>query len=81
MARTHRGANDMSIMEHLAELRTRLVFSIMAIAVGAIGLLIAYEPVLSFLIAPYRDLCAAKTSVNCDGSLYARGPLDGFSAR
>lgn len=81
MARSHRGTNDMSIMEHLAELRTRLVYSILSISVGAVVLLIAYEPVLSFLTAPYRDLCATKASLNCDGSLYALGPIDGFSAR
>jgi sec-independent protein translocase protein TatC len=81
MTRTRRSSNDMSIMEHLAELRTRLVFSILAIAVGSIGLLLAYEPVLKFLTAPYRDLCATKTALNCDGSLYALGPIDGFSAR
>ncbi len=81
MARSHRGTNDMSIMEHLAELRTRLVYSILSIAVGAVVLLIAYEPVLSFLTAPYRDLCATNASLNCDGSLYALGPIDGFSAR
>ena len=71
----------MSIMEHLAELRTRLVYSILSISVGAVVLLIAYEPVLSFLTAPYRDLCATNASLNCDGSLYALGPIDGFSAR
>lgn len=81
MARSRRQANDMTIMEHLAELRTRLVISISAIAVGAVALLIVYEPVLDFLVNPYRDLCATRTSLNCDGSLYALGPIDGFAAR
>ena len=54
----------MSIMGHLAELRTRLLFSLLAIAVGAIGLLLAYEPVLRFLTKPYRDLCAMNSSLN-----------------
>jgi sec-independent protein translocase protein TatC len=81
VAKTRRQANDMTIMEHLAELRTRLVVSILAIAVGAIALLIAYEPVLNFLVSPYRDLCSTKNSLNCDGSLYALGPIDGFAAR
>jgi sec-independent protein translocase protein TatC len=71
----------MTIMQHLAELRTRLVYSILAIAVGAISLLIVYEPVLDFLTAPYRELCATNASLNCDGMLYALGPIDGFSAR
>ncbi|MFM8908152.1 MAG: twin-arginine translocase subunit TatC [Actinomycetota bacterium] len=81
MARTRRHANDMTIMQHLAELRTRLVMSLLAIAVGAIALLIAYEPVLNFLVSPYRDLCDSRARLNCDGSLYALGPIDGFSAR
>ncbi len=71
----------MSIFEHLAELRKRLLISVLAIAVGAIALLLAYEPVLRFLTAPYRELCAADPSLNCDGALYALGPIDGFSAR
>ncbi|MFM7897564.1 MAG: twin-arginine translocase subunit TatC, partial [Actinomycetota bacterium] len=81
MARTRRHANDMTIMQHLAELRSRLVMSLLAIAVGAIALLIAYEPVLNFLVSPYRDLCDSQDRLNCDGSLYALGPIDGFSAR
>jgi sec-independent protein translocase protein TatC len=81
MARSRRHANDMTIMQHLAELRNRLVVSLLAIAVGAVALLIAYEPVLDFLVSPYRDLCATKKSLKCDGSLYALGPIDGFSAR
>ena len=81
MVGSRRQANDMTIMQHLAELRNRLVISIFAIAVGAVALLIAYEPVLDFLVSPYRELCATKTSLNCDGSLYALGPIDGFAAR
>ena len=61
----------MTIMQHLAELRNRPVISIFAVAVGATVLLILYEPVLDFLVSPYRDLCASKTSLNCDGTLYA----------
>ena len=81
MVGSRRSVDDMSIMGHLAELRSRLLFSLLAIAVGAIGLLLAYEPVLRFLTKPYRDLCAVNSSLNCDGSLYALGPIDGFSAR
>ena len=81
MVRARRSANDMTIMQHLAELRTRLVVSIFAIAVGAVVLLLAYEPVLNFLVSPYRDLCAENKNLNCDGSLYALGPIDGFAAR
>ena len=81
MARSRRQADSMTIMQHLAELRNRLVISIFAVAVGATVLLILYEPVLDFLVSPYRDLCASKTSLHCDGTLYALGPIDGFAAR
>lgn len=81
MVGSRRAANDMTLMQHLAELRTRVVISILAVSVGAIGLLLAYEPVLRFLTSPYRNLCSSNTSLQCDGSLYALGPIDGFSAR
>lgn len=81
MAPSRRQANNMTIMQHLAELRKRVVISLLAVAVGAIALLIMYEPVLNFLVSPYRNLCNAKDQLNCDGSLYALGPIDGFAAR
>lgn len=71
----------MPIMEHLRELRLRIVRSLLAVAVGTIVLLATYDPVKRFLTQPYRDLCLAKPEFNCDGSLFALGPLDGFSAR
>ncbi|MFM2181396.1 MAG: hypothetical protein RIR54_690, partial [Actinomycetota bacterium] len=40
MVGSRRQANDMTIMQHLAELRNRLVISIFAVAVGAVALLI-----------------------------------------
>ena len=71
----------MPIMEHLRELRLRIVRSLLAVAVGTIVLLAMYDPVKRFLTQPYRDLCLAKPEFNCDGSLFALGPLEGFSAR
>ena len=71
----------MSLVNHLAELRMRLIRSILAVALGAAGVLAFYDPVLKFLTKPYRDLCATRPDFNCDGSLFALGPLDGLSAR
>jgi len=48
---------------------------------GAAMILAFYDPVLRFLTRPYRDLCGNRPDFNCDGSLFALGPLDGFSAR
>lgn len=75
-------ANEsMTLTEHLAELRTRIIRSLLAVGVGVIGVLAFYDPVLSFLRRPYDNLCERRPDLvtNCD--LYSLGPLDGFSAR
>jgi sec-independent protein translocase protein TatC len=71
----------MPIMEHLRELRVRIVRSLLAVVVGVIVILATYDPVKRFLTQPYRNLCSTNPDFNCDGSLFALGPLDGFSAR
>jgi sec-independent protein translocase protein TatC len=59
----------------------RVVRSLLAVVVGVIVILAAYDPVKKFLTQPYRNLCSTNPDFNCDGSLFALGPLDGFSAR
>ena len=71
----------MSLGDHLGELRMRLIRSILAVALGAAAILAFYDPVLKFLTRPYRNLCDERSDFNCDGSLFALGPLDGLSAR
>lgn len=72
---------SMPIMEHLRELRMRIVRSLLAVMIGTIVILAMYDPVKTFLTEPYRNLCSTNPDFNCDGSLFALGPLDGFSAR
>jgi sec-independent protein translocase protein TatC len=71
----------MPIMEHLRELRSRIIRSFLAIAVASLTMLTVYDPVKNFLTQPYRNLCSARPDFKCDGSLFSLGPLDGFSAR
>jgi sec-independent protein translocase protein TatC len=71
----------MTIMDHLKELRLRIVRSLLAVGVSTLVLLAFYDPVKRFLTQPYRDLCNDRPEFNCDGSLFVLGPLDGFSAR
>lgn len=47
---------DMTLFEHLAELRTRLFRCIVAIVVGLVVGFLVYQPVLNVLIQPYCDL-------------------------
>jgi len=72
---------EMTLTEHLAELRNRLIKSVLAVAVGVFAILIFYDPVLDFLRQPYDRLCERRPDLvaNCD--LYSLGPLDGFNTR
>ncbi len=75
-------ANEtMTLTEHLAELRTRIVRALLAVGLGVVGILAFYDPVLEFLRQPYDNLCERRPDLvsNCD--LFSLGPLDGFSAR
>ncbi len=45
----------MTLVQHLEELRRRLIISAAAVAVGSIGGFILYRPVLDFLQEPYRQ--------------------------
>lgn len=78
----HQAPHDvMPIMEHLRELRSRIIRSVLAVSVGFLVVLAFYDPIKSFLTQPYQNLCNARPDFKCDGSLYALGPLDGFGAR
>lgn len=74
-------AGGMTVIDHLRELRSRIIRSILAVAAGMTGLLVWYDPMKNLLTKPYVNLCAANPAFGCDGSLYSLGPLDGFSAR
>jgi sec-independent protein translocase protein TatC len=76
------GLARMTLGEHLAELRRRLIISIAAIAVGAVIAWFMYNPVLNFLIAPYRHFLALHPHKNIThGQLVINGPLEGFTTR
>jgi sec-independent protein translocase protein TatC len=72
---------QMTLTEHLAELRTRIIRSLLAVVVGIIVLLTFYDQVLRFITKPYVDLCEEKPSLGCSGALGFLGPLEGFSTR
>jgi sec-independent protein translocase protein TatC len=71
----------MTLTEHLAELRARIVRSLLAVALGTILLLAFYDTVLDFLLQPYENLCERKPDINATCNLFALGPLEGFTAR
>ncbi|MFQ5558196.1 MAG: twin-arginine translocase subunit TatC [Acidimicrobiales bacterium] len=77
---------QMTLVEHLAELRGRLIKSFVAIAIGAVICWIAYNQILDFLLEPYcrtlppeqRDAAGVFGS-GC--KLFVRDPLEPFSVR
>ncbi len=70
----------MTLAEHLAELRRRLVICLVAVAVGGAIAFIFYPQILNFLTGPYRDVCEAK-NLTCPGKLVITDPLEGFAVR
>jgi sec-independent protein translocase protein TatC len=72
----HRPRPDepMTLVDHLAELRRRIVISMIAIALGAVGGFLLYNPVLEILQRPYCEI-----SEQC--SFIVTDPLEGFSIR
>lgn len=65
----------MTLVEHLAELRSRLFKSIVAVVVGGLVCWIFYNQILEFLVQPYCDIRGG------DCGLYVTDPLEGFKVR
>lgn len=80
-SKVRRPDDQATLVEHLSELRFRIIRSILAVAIGMLVVLLQYERLLRFLTEPYRTLCKDKPALKCDGTLYGLGPVDGFSAR
>ncbi len=73
--------DQMTLTEHLAELRVRIIRSLLAVGLGLIVVLAFYDPVLRFLRQPYDRLCERRPDLVQECNLYSLGPLDGFNAR
>ena len=77
-----KGPEDrMTLRDHLAELRTRIVRACLAIVVGVIIIMAFYDQVLQFLTKPYRQLCEDRGPEFCSGKVSTLSALDGFSTR
>ena len=68
----------MSLMEHLVELRMRLIRCAIAVAIGSALGWMAYTPVLHFLRQPLEELAK---SPNVSDQLLVLDPLEGFMLR
>ena len=72
----------MTLVEHLTELRKRLIISVLAVAVGMIIAFIAYPWIIDFLLYPYQQLVESRPETSITGGqLLQTDPLEGFSVR
>jgi sec-independent protein translocase protein TatC len=71
---------SMTLFEHLAELRTRLIICVAAVGVGMIVGFLAYNWVFDFLLQPYKQIVNPENSL-AGGKLVVFDPLEGFGVR
>lgn len=70
----------MSVVDHLRELRDRVVFSLIAIAVGAVVCFIFFEPIIDLMIEPYRNATVSDEFPNGKDLIFTQ-PLEAFMTR
>jgi sec-independent protein translocase protein TatC len=79
-AQTSQTETGMTLVEHLTELRTRLIICVAAVAIGMLIAFFAYEWIFDFLIHPYRQIANDQNSLT-GGDLLQTDPLEGFGVR
>lgn len=74
---------SMTIYEHLAELRTRLLISVLAVVVATVVMWFFYSRLIDFMEHPYCQYVRHHPSKSIVGAcqLYITGPLEGFTTR
>lgn len=84
--------DDMTLAEHLGELRRRVIVCVVAFVVAATVAVFAYEPILHFLLRPLCSVDATTPHHSTGGGslliasngsckLFVTSPLDGLSLR
>jgi sec-independent protein translocase protein TatC len=73
---TPENGGRMTVVEHLTELRRRIVISIIAVSIGAVVCFIFSESIISFFVTYYRDATHGQKN-----ALIFLGPLDAFLTR
>ena len=72
----------MTLFEHLAELRQRLIISIIAVTAGTVIAWFFYDDAIRFMLHPYHQFLAHHRAKDISsGNLVTSGPLEGFTTR
>ncbi len=72
--------DQMTLTEHLAELRTRIIRVMLSVAIGVVVVITFYDPVLRFLARPFHNLCVRRPTL-CEANFYSLSPLEAFGTR
>lgn len=84
-SRLDRETGTMTLFEHLAELRNRLIVCLVAIVAGMIVVWFLYNHVIHFMQHPYveyeRHHPSKAVNPKSPGLLFTSGPLEGFTTR
>lgn len=76
------GPHEMTWIEHLGELRRRVVICVAALAVATVVAWFFYGHLLEFMISPYRSYLRHHPGQDIShGNLVTTGPLEGFTIR
>jgi sec-independent protein translocase protein TatC len=76
------GSGELTWVEHLTELRRRLVTCLAALVLAGIAAWFWYDHLLHFMIGPYQSYLARHPSKDVSrGNLVVTGPLEGFTTR
>jgi sec-independent protein translocase protein TatC len=70
----------MTLMEHLTELRDRLIKIAIAIVIGMVIAFVFYPQIFDFLLHPYKEIANSNNALG-DGKLLILDPLEGFGVR
>jgi sec-independent protein translocase protein TatC len=71
----------MTLVEHLTELRTRLIICVAAVAIGMIAGFVFYSQIFDWLLEPYKQIAASNPTLDPEGRLLLTDPLAGFGVR
>ena len=72
----------MSLIEHLAELRDRLIKVVVAVVIGMLIAFVLYNQIFEFLLGPYEDIANDRPEATLgEGRLLLSDPLQGFAIR
>jgi sec-independent protein translocase protein TatC len=80
--RHDRDTGTMTIFEHLAEMRSRLIVCLVAVVAGMIVVWCLYDSVIHFMLHPYLEYLTHHPAKDISkSSLVTSGPLEGFTTR